>query len=87
MDESVIKPKIRVKDSSLVTEIDLGGKYPLSSMPKSGHEDAPEANNALLWEFKIQADGIMYIQLPGYDDFRGFDLPNESDLSAISSVA
>ena len=28
----------------------------------------------------------MYIQLPGYDDFRGFDVSNENDLTAISKL-
>ena len=44
----------------------------------------PEANRALLGEFKTQEDVKIYSRLPDYDDFRGFDLYTEIELSAIS---
>ena len=50
-------------------------------MLKASCESSPESNRALLNEFEIQEDVKMYIQLPGYDGFRGFDLPNEMDLT------
>ena len=43
-----------------------------------------EVNQSLLGKFKIQAGVAMYIQLHGYDDFNGLDLPNDVALSAIS---
>ena len=46
--------------------------------------DPREVNRPLLDEFNIQEDVIMYIRLPDYDDLRGFDLPNVTDLEAIS---
>ena len=52
-------------------------------MLKSGIEDAPEVNQALLGEFKIREDVKMRIRLPGYGDFRGFDFRGEADLSEI----
>ena len=83
-EEPIIKPKRRAATSYMEKEIDLGGKYSLSNMLKSGIKGAPEAHPALLDEFKIQEDVTMYSQLHGYDDFRGFHLPNGADLSAIS---
>ena len=53
-------------------------------MLKSGIESAPEANQALLYEFNIQEGVKMQSQLHGQDDFLGFDLSNERDLSAIA---
>ena len=44
---------------------------------KSGIEDTTEVNRALLDAFKIQDDVKMYSRLHEYDDFRGFDWPNE----------
>ena len=42
-----------------------------------------EVNRAMLDEFTIQAGVEMYTQLPGYYDFRGFDLSIGSDLAVI----
>ena len=53
-------------------------------MLKSGIGDTREVNQALLCEFKIREDVEMYIQFPVYDDFRGFGLSGETDLTAIS---
>ena len=44
----------------------------------------PGGGQVLQDEFKIQDDVKMYGTLPGYDNFVGFDLSNEKDLSAIS---
>ena len=53
-------------------------------MMKSSIENPQDANQVLLDQFKIQEGDKMYIQLPAYDDFQSFDLPNEMELSAIS---
>ena len=53
-EESSIKPKRPAGASFLETEIDLGAKYSLESMAKSGIEDTPELNQAILGEFNIQ---------------------------------
>ena len=42
----------------------------------------PYVNKVLISEFKTQEDVGMYVQLPDYDGFRGFDLPNEMVLVA-----
>ena len=55
-------------------------------MLKANLGNPPELNQALLDEFKIQDDVKMYIQLPGYGDFHGFDLPNGAELAAISQT-
>ena len=47
-------------------------------------EDPQEVNQAVIDAFKTQEDVKMYIRLLDYDDFRGFDLPSETDLAAIS---
>ena len=65
-------------------DVDLGGKYSLSRMMKSGIDDTREADQALLDECKIQGDVQIQSQLPGHDDFRGFDWPCETDSAAIS---
>ena len=64
-------------------EVDLGGGYLLARILKSGIKDTRDANQALLDEFKIQEDVEMYIQLPEYYDFRGFDRPIETDSAVI----
>ena len=53
-------------------------------MLKASLESCPEANRALLGEFKIQEDVKMYTQLPDCDNIHRFDLSSEMDLSAIS---
>ena len=51
-------------------------------MPKSGIEDTKEVKHARLGEFKTLGDVAMYIQLPYYDDFWGFDVSGASGSSA-----
>lgn len=53
-------------------------------MPKSGICDTQAANRVLLDALKIPEGVEMYMQLPDYYDFHGFDLPSKADLSAIS---
>ena len=53
-------------------------------MLKSSIGHTREVNHVLLDKFKIQGEVKMYSQLPDYDDFRRFYLPNETDLTAIS---
>ena len=53
-------------------------------MLKSGVRNHPDVNRMLHGEFNIQEDGRTYSQLLDYAEFRGFDPPNEMELSAIS---
>ena len=53
-------------------------------MLKCSLENTQYENQALLDEFKHQGDVKMYIQFPDYDDIRGFELPNEMDVSELS---
>ena len=46
-------------------------------------EDTQEVNQVRIDEIKVRDDVKMYRQLPCYYDFRGFDLPNGNDLTAI----
>ena len=43
-----------------------------------------EVNQASVGDFKIKGRVKTYSQLHDYDDFRGFDLPNDNDIPAIS---
>ena len=65
-------------------EIDSGAKYSLVNIPKSSISDTQEVNKVLLGECMVQEDVKMYSQFPDYDDFRRFDFPNGTDLTAIS---
>ena len=46
-EEPIIKPKRRAATSYMEKEIDLGGKYSLSNMLKSGIEDTAEVDRVL----------------------------------------
>ena len=59
-----------------VKEVDLRGDTLFVNMPRSSFGDTRKVNQLLLGGFKIQEVVKMYIHLPGYYDFRGFDFPN-----------
>ena len=83
VEKSIIKPKRGAAESSLEHEIGSGGNALFPNMSNASLAIPPVAYRARLDEFKIRDDVKMYRQLPDYDKFQGFDLPNEMDSSAI----
>ena len=68
------RKKRRKKAEPLENKMDLSGKFGLSNLLRSNLEESNEVNAILRNEFPHQEDVKLYIQLPYYDDFRGYDL-------------
>ena len=65
-------------------ELDLSGRSPRGDMLKSGLEGENEARAFSVENCKRREALVMYIQLPDYGDFQGYDLWIEAVLSRIA---
>ena len=65
----------------LEVELDLSGKFHMGNMPKSDLGGEKEDHTISVGNFKQHEDLKMYGQLPDYDEFQGYDMQIDSDLS------
>ena len=73
----------REKAKPLEVELDLSGKFHRKSMAMSSLENEKKRISAVSEKFKQKEDVEMYIQLPDYGDFQGYDLGPGDTLNQV----
>ena len=64
-------------------ELDLSGEFAMGDIRKSGLEGEKEEHTIPVGDIKRQGDLEMFGQLPDYDEFQGYGMWIDTDLSRI----